>query len=338
MPRDDRSVARVRFEPFLPTIPGRSPRGRRCLGAEFGPLAELAADPAITDVFVNGGEVWVDRGEGAEPHPGIHLNADEARALAVRLISAAGRHIDEATPCIDGRLGDGVRVHAVLPPVSTHGALISVRLPAVRPMTLDDLDQAGCFPGDARSRLEALVVRRSNVLISGATGTGKTTLLSAMLALAAPGERIVMIEDVAEARVEHPHVVGLEARQANIEGAGMIDLARLVREALRMRPDRIVLGECRGAEIRELLAAMNTGHDGGIGTVHANSLDDVPARLEALGALAALGPDAIARQAVSALDAVVHLARDGGVRRVAAIGRLVLDARDRLAIEQVWHA
>jgi len=280
----------------------------------------------------------VDRGEGAERNASVRLAADEARALAVRLIAAAGRHVDEATPCIDARLGDGVRVHAVLPPVSTHGALISVRLPAVRPLSLDNLDDGGCFPLDARARIEALVARRANVLISGATGTGKTTLLSAMLALATPTERIVIIEDVAEARVAHPHVIGLEARQANIEGAGMIDLARLVREALRMRPDRIVLGECRGAEIRELLAAMNTGHDGGIGTVHANSLDDVPARLEALGALAALGPDAIARQAVSALDAVVHLARGDVGRHVAAIGRLVLDERDRLAIEEVWRA
>lgn len=160
----------------------------------------------------------------------------------------------------------------------------------------------------------------------------KTTLLSALLAEVPPGERIVAIEDVAELRVRHPHVVGLEARQPNLEGAGGVDLARLVREALRMRPDRLVLGECRGAEIRELFAALNTGHDGGAGTLHASSLDDVPARLEALGALAGLSALSLARQAVSAIDVVLHLDRSAGARRLAAAGRLALSARGRLTM------
>jgi pilus assembly protein CpaF len=171
---------------------------------------------------------------------------------------------------------------------------------------------------------------RQNLLISGASGSGKTTLLGALLGAAAPSERIVAIEDVAELRVAHPHFVSLEARQANLEGAGQLGLERLVREALRMRPDRLVLGECRGAEIRELLAALNTGHDGGAGTLHANSLGDVRARIEALGALAELGPTAIARQTVSAIGAVLHLERVDGVRRVAELGRFELDDRDRL--------
>ena len=170
------------------------------------------------------------------------------------------------------------------------------------------------------------------MLVTGAGGSGKTTLLGAMLSEAAGAERIVTIEDVAELRIRHPHVVALEARQANAEGAGAIGLEQLVREALRMRPDRLVLGECRGAEVRELLAALNTGHDGGAGTLHANSLDDVPARLEALGALAGLTPEALARQAVSAIDAVLHVERDGcRRRRVAAIGELGL-AGDRLVV------
>ena len=160
----------------------------------------------------------------------------------------------------------------------------------------------------------------------------KTTFLGALLSSASPTERIVAIEDVAELRVQHPHVVTLEARQANLEGAGGLGLARLLREALRMRPDRLVLGECRGAEIRELLGALNTGHDGGAGTLHANSLDDVPARLEALGALADLSPAAVARQAVSAIGAVLHVERVDGVRRLAQTGRVTLDSRDRLAI------
>ena len=320
--------------PYLPPAAdgGRRPL-RRLAPPAFGPLAPLVADAAVSDVFVNGGVVWVDRGAGPVRQSSILLDASETRELATRLIAAAGRHVDEATPAVDARLGDGIRVHVILPPIATGGPLLSIRLPAVAPLDLDGLDVAGLFPSGVRRALEALVAERANVLITGAAGTGKTTLLAAMLARAGPAERIVLIEDVAEARVDHPHVVGLEARQPNLEGAGGVDLARLVREALRMRPDRIVLGECRGAELRELLTALNTGHDGGLGTLHANSLGDVPARLEALGALAGLSPEAVARQAVSALDAVVHLGRDRSGRRVEAIGRLVLGRDGRLSVE-----
>ena len=178
-----------------------------------------------------------------------------------------------------------------------------------------------------------LVERRTNVLVTGAAGSGKTTLLSALLGEASPQERIIAIEDVAELRPRHPHFVSLEARQPNLEGAGGLGLARLLREALRMRPDRLVLGECRGEEIRELLSALNTGHDGGGGTLHANSLDDVPARLEALGALAGLDATAVARQAVSALGAVLHVERVAGLRRLAGVATLALDARSRLVVE-----
>ena len=305
---------------------------RRIVPPAFGPLTPLIADAEVTDVFVNGGTVWADRGAGPVQQSSILLDAMATRALATGLIGAAGRHVDEASPAIDARLGSGIRVHVVLPPIATDGPLLSIRLPAVAPLDLKALDAAGLFPGGIREVLERLVRDRANVLITGASGTGKTTLLAAMLARAAPGERIVLIEDVAEARIDHPHVVGLETRQPNLEGAGGVDLARLVREALRMRPDRLALGECRGAELRELLTALNTGHDGGLGTLHANSLEDVPARLEALGALADLGPEAVARQAVSAFDAVVHLRRDRDGRRVEAIGRLVLD-RGRLAVD-----
>jgi len=178
-------------------------------------------------------------------------------------------------------------------------------------------------------RLLRLVETRANILITGAGGSGKTTLLAALLSRAAPTERIVAIEDVAELRVDHPHFVSLEARQSNLEGVGEVSLSRLLREALRMRPDRLVLGECRGAEVRELLSALNTGHDGGAGTLHANSLADVPARLEALGALAGMSDTAIARQAVSAIGAVVHLSR--ATRTVEAVGTLTL-VDGRLAI------
>ncbi|WP_168625704.1 TadA family conjugal transfer-associated ATPase [Cryobacterium sp. BB307] len=298
---------------------------------EFGELAALVADPEVTDVFVNGVDgLWVDRGAGLLRQPSLELDEGRLRELAVRLIALGGRHIDEATPCVDVRLHDGIRVHAVLPPISTGGTLISIRLPRFRRLSLDDLERAGFFADVPAASVVHLVERRANVLITGAAGSGKTTLLSAMLASADPSDRIVAIEDVAELHVEHQHFVSLEARQANLEGAGGVGMERLVREALRMRPDRLVVGECRGAEVRELLAALNTGHDGGAGTLHANSLGDVPARMEALGALAGLGPTAIARQTVSAIGAVLHLERRGGVRRLAQLGSFELDDRDRL--------
>jgi len=303
------------------------------LFGDFAELAQLMSERGATDVFANGAdELWVDRGGGLERRPPTGLDETGLRALAVRLIALGGRHIDEATPCVDVRLHDGIRIHVVLPPISTGGTLLSIRLPSARRLGMVELDEAGFFSLIPRESVDALVTARKNVLISGASGSGKTTLLGAMLGAAPPSERIVAIEDVAELRVAHPHFVSLEARQANLEGAGQLGLERLVREALRMRPDRLVLGECRGAEIRELLAALNTGHDGGAGTVHANSLADLPARIEALGALAGLSPTAVARQTVSAIGAVLHVERVNGVRRLAQLGRFALDDRDRLRV------
>jgi len=226
-------------------------------------------------------------------------------------------------------------VHAVLPPVSSTGTLLSIRLPRPdRPRLAALADGGLCGSGAAglalTGRLRAAVRGRENLLVTGAAGSGKTTLLAALLGEAPPGERIVVIEDVAELRIDHPHVVALESRQPNLEGAGGVGLDALLREALRMRPDRLVLGECRGGELRELLAALNTGHDGGAGTLHANSLSDVPARLEALGALAGMSPVAVARQAVSAIGLVLHLERRGSERRLAQLGRFELDARGLL--------
>jgi pilus assembly protein CpaF len=299
---------------FVATVAGGALVQRRVLPGEFGPLLALIEDPSVTDVFCNGpGEVWADHGAGLIRVP-LALSETRLRELAVRLVGLGGRHIDEAAPTVDARLEGGIRVHAVLPPISPIGTLLSIRIPAQARIPVTD------------ERLLALVRDRTNILITGAGGSGKTTLLAALLSLAAPTERIVAIEDVAELRVDHPHFVSLEARQANLEGAGEVSLSRLLREALRMRPDRLVLGECRGAEVRELLSALNTGHDGGAGTLHANSLADVPARLEALGALAGMSEVAIARQAVSAIGAIVHLNR--ATRSVEAIGSLaVVDGR-----------
>jgi pilus assembly protein CpaF len=301
--------------------------------SEFGPLADLVADPLVTDIFVNGRNgVWVDRGEGAVPVADILIVEAEVRRLAIRLLSLGGRHIDEASPTVDARLEDGIRVHAVLPPISPTGTLLSIRLPRIEYATLDSLENAGFFELIGRARIADLIARRENLLITGASGAGKTTFLSAILGGAPDTERIVAIEETYELRVRHPHYLALEARQPNLEGAGGIGLERLVREALRMRPDRLVLGECRGAELRELLAALNTGHDGGAGTLHANSLEHVPARLEALGALGGMTAVAVARQSVSAIGTVLHVTRTARGRQLAQVGTFGLDRRDRLSI------
>ncbi len=307
--------------------------------SDFGPLARYVGDPDVTDVFVNGlTSLWIDRGAGLV-RQGDWSCPSEARLrdLATKLIALGGRHIDEATPCADVRLHDGIRVHVALPPIAPAGTLISIRIPPLSRPRLAALAEAGLFGRDPRHRafVEEAVRARTNILITGAGGSGKTTLLAALLAESAPTERIIAIEDVAELRVDHPHFISLEARQANLEGAGGVGLDRLLREALRMRPDRLVLGECRGAEIRDLLAALNTGHDGGAGTLHANSLADVPARLEALGSLAGMSPEAMARQAVSAIGTVLHLERRGPDRQLAGIGRFLLDDAGRLQIRAV---
>lgn len=325
----------IRAGPSLHTLDDAR-LARMRTAAEFGPLAPYLMAADVTDLFVNGrGGLWIDRGSGPQRDAAWTMAERPLRELAVRLIALGGRHIDEATPCVDVRLEGGIRVHAVLPPVSVGGTLLSIRVPQVRRFRLADLAEAGMFGDDSVgvvARLRAAVSDRVNLLVTGAGGSGKTTLLGALLAEAPNDERIVAIEDVAELGVEHPHVVSLESRQANLEGAGAIGLERLLREALRMRPDRLVVGECRGAEVRELLAALNTGHDGGAGTLHANSLEDVPARLEALGALAGMTPDAVARQTVSAIGLVLHLEQADGVRRLDRVGRFGIDGSGKLTI------
>lgn len=291
-----------------------------------GPLQPLVDDPAVTDVLVTGpAAVWVDRGNGVER---VRMDlGDEAavRRLAVRLAAVGGRRLDDASPYVDARLPDGVRVHAVLPPLA-EGTHLSLRVPHRRHLTLDDLVRLGSVPPDWAQLLEGLVLARTALLVTGGTGTGKTTVLGSLLGSVPASERIVVVEDSTELRVDHPHVVRLQSRAPNVEGAGGVDLTELVRQALRMRPDRLVVGEVRGAEVRELLAALNTGHEGGCGTVHANAVGEVPARLEALGALAGLGREAVHAQARGALQVVVHLRRVDGRRRVVELGAVDPDA------------
>lgn len=288
-----------------------------------GPLTSVLADPGVTDVLVNGGSgVWVDRGAGLVREAVPVGSDDDVRRLAVRLAALAGRRLDDAAPWVDARLPDGIRLHAVLPPVVHGGAHLSLRIPRRSALSFADLVRAGTVAGPFEAVLRALVAARAAYVVTGGTGAGKTTLLAALLALVPPEERVVLVEDSAELRVEHPHVVRLEGRPANVEGAGGVTMTDLVRQGLRMRPDRLVVGEVRGGEVRELLAALNTGHEGGCGTVHANAPADLPARLEALGALAGLDRAAVQAQAGAALDAVVHVRRRGPARVVCEIALL----------------
>lgn len=312
-------------------------RARMELAAEVlgaGPLEPLLADPLVTDVLVNAGSgVWVDRGDGltrADCDVGDEL---AVRRLAVRLAGIAGRRLDDACPYVDGFLPGGVRLHAVLPPIAVEGPHISLRVPRRVAPSLVEMARWGTFSAGWLRVLEALVSRRCSFIISGGTGSGKTTLLGAMLGEVDPRERLVIVEDVRELAVSHPHVVRLQSRPANVEGRGEIGLTTLVRESLRMRPDRLVVGEVRGAEVREMLAALNTGHEGGCSTLHANSSADVVARFEALGALAGLGPTAVHAQLVSAVQVVVHLRRSSGRRFVDTVAVLARGANGAPEVE-----
>jgi pilus assembly protein CpaF len=299
-----------------------------------GPLDPLLADPRTSDVLVNGpDEVWVDRGDGlVRSRVSFH---DEAavRRLAQRLAASAGRRLDTAQPAVDARLPGGVRLHAVLPPISPRGTLISLRIVARRTYALAELEALGSLLPEMTAALRDLVDARLAFLVTGGTGTGKTTLLSSLLSCVAPAERIVLVEDSGELVPDHPHVVRLEARPPNVEGAGSVDLRDLVRQALRMRPDRLVVGEVRGEEVIDLLAALNTGHEGGCGTVHANTAHDVPARLEALALSAGLGREALHSQLSAAVQALVHVVRGrDGRRRVAVLAALRREENGRVGV------
>jgi pilus assembly protein CpaF len=301
-----------------------------------GALEPLLASPGVTDVLVNGPDaVWLDRGRGLERSPVRFPDDAAVRRLAQRLATAAGRRLDDAQPFVDAALPDGTRLHAVLPPVVAHPTL-SLRVLARERYDLAALVERGSMPAGVGELLAAVVAARLAFVVTGGTGSGKTTLLGALLGAVPIDERTLVIEDVAELAIEHPHVVRLLARAANVEGAGEVGLRELVRQALRMRPDRLVVGEFRGAEMVELLVALNTGHDGGAATLHANSAADVPSRFLALGALAGLPGAAVTALAASALDLVVHLQRlRNGSRVIVEIGRLSR-AGDELGVEPVW--
>jgi pilus assembly protein CpaF len=293
----------------------------------LGPLEELLADPAVEEVMVNGPEsVYVERG-GMIEATGVRFGDEEELRNAIeRILAPLGRRIDELSPMVDARLADGSRVNVVIPPLAIDGPALSIRrFGAERPspqrlVELGTLSQAQC------ELLEAAVAARRSVLVSGGTGSGKTTLLNALSSFIAPGERVVTIEDAAELRLQQPHVVRLESRPASVEGRGEVTVRDLLRNALRMRPDRVVIGEVRGPEALDLLTALNTGHDGALSTVHANSPVDALGRLETLALMAGLGlpHEAIAEQVQRGIDLVVHLERHAdGSRRVVEIAEVV---------------
>lgn len=308
---------------------GKSKELRCAIGGTGSVLQGLLDDRSVTDILINGATgVWVDKGAGLERDEGASeqlSEESEVRALATRLAAGAGQRLDDSSPIVDGTFSGGFRLHAVLPPLGAEGTLISLRTQRAIAFSLDELQEAQMFPRALRPVLDALISKRANTMISGATGSGKTTLLAALLAEIPSSQRLLVIEESAELRPRHEHVIHLQVRRANVQGAGEISMSELVRAAMRMRPDRIILGECRGAEVREVLSALNTGHEGGWATIHANSALDVPSRLVALGALADMGENVVAAQASSALDAVIHVERIKGhraIRQIACLERV----------------
>lgn len=297
----------------------------------FGPhLAALLQDPQVTDVLINGPQqVWVDSGSGLCKTKLNFGSPANLRSLAVRLAGAAGKRLDDAAPIADGTLPGGIRLHAVLPPLASPYPVISLRCPRAKGLNFTQLVESGTVSTALAPVVTALISRRASCFISGSTGSGKTTLLSALLELVPPNQRIVCIEEVSELFPSHPHLVHLQERSANVQGVGAVPMSTLVRAAMRMRPDRIVLGECRGSEVREVLSAMNTGHEGTWATVHANAVTEVPARLVALGALALMPESTVGAQVIAGVDAFLQIRRlteRGSTRRyISEVGVPIWD-------------
>jgi pilus assembly protein CpaF len=306
-----------------------------------GPLERLLADESVTEIMVNGPyDVWIER-QGRLYETNVRFTDDgHLRRIINKIVAQVGRRIDDSSPMVDARLPDGSRVNAVIPPLSLTGPLVTIRKFATKRFQLDDLVRLGTLTDDTVDFLTRCVQAELNVLISGGTGTGKTTLLNALSAAVPNEDRIVTIEDAAELQLNQRHVLRLEARPKNIEGEGEIPIRDLVRNSLRMRPDRIIVGEVRGGEALDMLQAMNTGHDGSLCTVHANSPRDALSRIETMVLMAGydLPVKAIRQQIASALDLIVHLDRlDDGSRRVTAITEVQRMESDVITLQDIFE-
>ena len=306
----------------------------------LGPLEPFVRDPEITEIMVNGPlAVYIERGGKIHKTEAEFKSEEDLRRTIDKIVARVGRRVDDASPYVDARLADGSRVNAIIPPLAVKGSALTVRKFAADPFTAKDLVDFGTMTPQLVHFLDACVRGRLNILVSGGTGAGKTTMLNVLSAFLPEDERIITIEDSAELRLQQPHVVSLEFRPPNIEGEGEVTIRDLVRNALRMRPDRIVVGEVRGGETLDMLQAMNTGHDGSISTIHANSPRDVLSRLETLGLMAGmdLTVRALREQVAAAIDVVVHVARlQDGVRRVTSVTEVVGMEGDTVTMQDLF--
>ena len=306
----------------------------------YGPIDGLLKDPDVTEVMVNGpGRVYVERGGKLTRTAATFADEAHLRRIIEKIVAQVGRRVDEATPMVDARLPDGSRVNAVIPPLAIGGPFLTIRKFATDPFTVDDLINFGTLSPETARFLEACVKGRLNVIVSGGTGTGKTTALNVLSSFIPTDERVVTIEDAKELQLRQDHVLALESRPPNVEGKGEVRIRDLVRNALRMRPDRIVVGECRGGEALDMLQAMNTGHDGSLTTVHANSPRDSLSRIETMVLMAGmeLPVRAIREQMASAIDLIVQLTRlRDGSRRVTHVSEVQGMEGDVIVLQDVF--
>jgi pilus assembly protein CpaF len=307
----------------------------------LGPLEPFVRDPDVTEIMVNGADaIYVERGGKLFRTESVFRSEDDLRRTIEKIVARVGRRIDESSPYVDARLVDGSRVNAIIPPLSVHGAALTIRKFSADPYTANDLMGFGTLTSEVAQFLRECVHGRLNILVSGGTGAGKTTLLNVLSSFLPEDERIITIEDAAELRLQQPHVVSLEYRPPNIEARGEVTIRDLVRNALRMRPDRIVVGEVRGGEALDMLQAMNTGHDGSISTIHANAPRDVLSRLETMAMMAGieLTIRAVREQIASAIDLIVHIGRlQDGSRRVTFVTEVVGMEGDAITLQDLFH-
>jgi len=303
----------------------------------LGILESLLSNLNITDILVNGHkEVWIDQGQGLEKTKLTFLNEESVRSLAQRLALSTGRRLDQSQPYVDAQLSKSIRLHAVLSPIANPGTVISLRIHRQQILSLDELVINKTMTTSQKDFLNELIKNQKSFVICGGTGSGKTTLLNSLLSEVNRNQRILIIEDSRELNPQHPHVVSLEGRPANIEGMGLITLKDLIKQSLRMRADRLIIGEVRGAEVIDWLSALNTGHAGSAGTIHANSIHEVIIRFESLGLMAGLSKEAIHSQLQTALDYVIHIERNSDWKRqVKAIGEFHTDSTGNCFVEEL---